>query len=89
MSAFLHDPEAVLDYTVDWTAWLAEGETIATATATVTDGITLDASTSDDTTTTAWISGGTSGNLERVTFHVITTDDRQDDRTITLRVTDR
>lgn len=95
MTTFMHDPQAVLPYAWDWTAWLAaEGsDTIAAATvAVVGDGLTL----ADDppvavTTTrvTAWLSGGTAGDDVDVRCHITTDGGREDERTITIKVRDR
>lgn len=55
------DPDEVLDYLLDWSARLADGETIATANWTVdsASGLTIDTSSLTDTTTTVWLSDGT------------------------------
>lgn len=84
---FIKDPNARLDYTIDWTAWLAgNGDTISGATVqnppsglTVTTPLTW-----TSTQTTVWISGGTAGSSYDVTIHITTTGGRQDDRTITI-----
>lgn len=84
MSAYVKDPEAVLDYSIDWSAWLA-GDTISTLTVTaITAGITVDSSSHTATTATAWISGGTVGSNYDIRFRVVTVAGRTDDRTITL-----
>ena len=58
----IKDPNAVLDYTVDFAAWLLpETDTIASATVTGS-GVTVDSSgVVDSTAVTMWISGGTAG----------------------------
>lgn len=81
---FTKDPNAVLDYTWDWSAWLEVGETIAAATVTVSTGMVCDSSTFDTTTVTAWISGGTAGSGYKATCRVTTSRGRIDDRTIYL-----
>ena len=43
LTTFLKDPEAVLDYTVDWGIWL-DTDTISTSNWTVPAGITKDSS---------------------------------------------
>lgn len=89
MSTFLHDPQAVLDYTFDWSTWLGDGETITATTVTGETGITVGVVTNDASTVTAWLSGGTAGTSYRVVCHVTTSDGRQDDRTLRLSVTER
>ena len=85
----IHDPQATLDYRWDWTAWL-DGDTITAATVTTPDAsLTITDVTRDDTTVSAWITGGTTGTTAHVRCHITTAGGRQDDRTINLRVRDR
>lgn len=86
--AFLKDPDAVLDYEFDWSEWLASGETISSTTVTVT-GVTLDSSPNDSTSVVAWVSGGTDGAVATVACRITTSAGRTDERTITLRITER
>lgn len=99
-SSFVHDPQAVLDYKWDWAAdtngsgssdWLASGETISSHAIAAVTGITKDSSALTDTNTsvTAWYSGGTALVDYDVTCHIVTSDGREDDRTITLKVRER
>lgn len=85
----VQDPQAVLDWTVDWTDWLVTGDTISTHSVTVQTGLTEDSSSDTDTAVTAWISGGTVGSSYTVVFHITTVDGRQDERTLTLTIRDR
>ena len=87
----LHDPDAVLDYAVDWTAWLSDGETITASTWTVPDGITetTPAPSFTDTAATIWLTGGTVGQSYSVTNHITTSQGRQDDRSLNIRVANR
>lgn len=89
MPDFSKDPDAVLDYTFDWSRWLAQSETITTSTVTVSAGITLNSSSNTTTTATAWVSGGTAGKPYTITDRIVTNQGRTDDRTITIRVTNR
>jgi len=84
----LKDPDATLDYKWDWAAWL-DGDTITDATVTATTGITVDSIAHDATTVTVWASGGTDGSTYDLVCHVTTTGGREDDRTLSLRVTER
>lgn len=88
-SSFIKDPAAVLDYEVDWSTWLADGETIATSTVTVEDGLDLDSDTNTDTVVTAWLSGGTVGENYTVTSQITTSQSRTDERSITIHVRER
>lgn len=84
----IKDPDAVLDYGLDWTAWL-DGDTISTSTWTVPEGITKDSDTKDTTTTTIWLSGGTDGSSYELTNHIVTAAGREDDRSITITMRER
>ena len=89
MSIYIKDPDAVLDYTVDWTSWLAAAETVSTSTWVVEAGITQNSASNDTTSGTIWLSGGTVGEEYRVTNRVATNQGRTDDRTILIRVKER
>ena len=48
--ALTKDPDAVLDYTFDWSAWLADGETILTHAAVIEAGdAVIDSTAQTDT----------------------------------------
>lgn len=84
-NSFRKDPDAVLDYTIDWAAWLS-GDTIATSTWAAETGITVNSSSHDTTTARVWLSGGKNRLVYKVTNHVTTTGGRADDRTLTITV---
>lgn len=88
VSTFYKDPEAVLDYTFDWSSWLAVSETISSAVTTVT-GATKDSASNSTTAVTVWVSGGTVGTPATVECKITTSAGRTDERTITLRVQER
>lgn len=83
------DPDAVLDYGFDWTAWLEAGETIATSTWTADEGITVGDSAIGTGTTKVWLSGGTDGTEYLVTNEITTSAGRTDDRSIRVIVRER
>lgn len=91
MTNYTHDPQSVLDYTIDWSDWLAASETISASTWTVPVGITQTTPAPSFTTTTAtiWITGGTLNLSYSVVNHITTSQGRQQDQTITLAVRDR
>lgn len=92
LQTFIHDPQAKLDYSVDWTAWLAPGDAIDTSVWAVTPlGPTLSANSVDvdGKIATIWFTGGTTGEKFVLTNHIITTDGREDDRSITIKLTQR
>lgn len=91
-----HDPDAKLDYAIDWTSWLQSGETITTATWTrgpvaVGDLTPMTHSTPSVVAGRAivWIEGGTTDSLYTFTVHVVTSAAREDDRTLRLFCTER
>ena len=86
--SFILDPDAVLDYEWDWSAWLGT-DTIASHTVTAATGLTVDSSTATSTAVTAWLSGGSVGASYAVTCHVVTAAGREDDRTVTITVQER
>lgn len=91
MSSFTHDPNAKLDYAVKWTTWLEAGETIATSTWIVPAGITQATPPPGEAAgvATIWLSGGTLGQVYRVTNRVTTSLGRTDDRSIQIYVQER
>ena len=86
--SFVKDPNAVLDYEWDWSAWLGT-DTIASHTVTAATGLTVDSTEATDTAVTVWLSGGTVGQTYSVTCHVVTAAGREDDRTVTVTVMER
>jgi hypothetical protein len=89
------DPNAKLDYRFDWGGpapgpWLSSGEVITAHTVvSAPAGLTVDSSDHDDTSVTAWLSGGTPGARYGVTCHIQTNQDRADDRTIYVTIKQR
>ena len=94
---FTKDPNAVLDYATDWagltngsglTNWLEEDETITAATVTAEAGLTVNSSgiAADGTKVVAWLSGGTVGEVYKVTYHITTSLGRQEDKTIIISI---
>lgn len=86
------DPNAELDYQLDWSGWLADGEAIASATWTVTGGLAVVAEFFTATTTTVWLSGGTLGETATLSCRIVTDSSpvqRVDDRTVQLTIAHR
>jgi hypothetical protein len=86
MSLFTKDPSDNLDYGFDWSGWLGPGETIASSTWDVPDGITAGVASYDNTTTTQWLSAGTSGIEYTCTNNIVTNLGRTGDRSFTILV---
>jgi hypothetical protein len=78
-----------LPWYFDWTDWLDDGESIIGSTITVSAGMVLDSSSHSATSATAWLSGGTAGQPYSVANRIETSAGKIDERTITIRVTNR
>jgi hypothetical protein len=86
---FFKDPDASLDYSMDWAGWLVDGDSISTAVWTVPDGLTEPSSPGQSVTgsrAVVWLSGGTAGETYLIPCRVVTTQGRMDERTLPLRV---
>jgi hypothetical protein len=86
---YVKDPDAVLDYIFDWMEWLSTSEVIVNSVMTVSPGLTLDSSNNTNTQATAWVSGGTPGIPYLLSNKITTNQGRIDERSITIRVTNR
>lgn len=93
MTLMLKDPDAVLDYAIDWGAEYLGGDLLAQSDWSVvpeeTGGVTLVGSDFDATTTTAKAAGGVAGRIYRLVNRVVLQSGRVDDRSIVLRVEKR
>lgn len=87
--SFLKDPQATLDYQVDWSGWLTGGDTISSATVTASTGLTVDRTDVATETVTAWVSGGSVGCRYTLVFHIVTAGGRTDERTLTILAVQR
>ena len=83
------DPYAVLDYTLDWTNWMPDSDTISSVSVTADAGITVDSTSNTDYILTAYISGGTVGNIYNVEYRIVTTNGLQDSRNFRIKVLER
>ena len=89
MTTFTKDPDAVLDYSIEWSKWLA-GDQIQTSTWTAGDPDLQAANETDTvTSTTVWLSGGTEGQSYTVTNHITRVGGRTDERSFTIQVENR
>lgn len=90
VSSIALDPDAVIDVAWDWTAWLADGETIISQTVTPSSAnVTVGSVTATSTVVTAWLSDGVDGSTVQLTCHIETSQGREDDRTLTAKVNER
>ena len=86
-----HDPDAFLDYHVDWSDWLPPGDTVAGVLHVVADGVDVALSSYTGPVTYAWVSlsAPVPGQKYNITHRVTTTQGRIDDRTQTLKCIER
>ena len=82
-------PVAKLDYSVDWSDWLADGETISEHDWTVPTGLTEVSASELGGVCTVWLSGGTVGTTYSVRNEITTSAGREDARTIKITVANR
>lgn len=83
------DPEANLDYGIDWTTWLA-GDTIASSLWEITEGgpATLSNGFFDGTRTKIWVSGGTLKSRLVITNKITTAGGRANQRSLLIPIGD-
>ena len=85
---FEKDPNAILDFTVDWTDWLGS-DTIVTGTWIIPSGITEVSRSNTTKISTVFVSGGASGQTYSLVNRINTSGGRTDDRTIFILVTEQ
>ncbi len=82
-------PSEVLDYDIDCTDWLTEGDNIQTVSATPDDSaLVVDAIVNNDPFIKLWISGGTDGESYKVTVGITTQDGRHKETEFIMQVRD-
>ena len=93
MTFLLKDPDAVLDYLIDWGAEYLGDDLLAESDWTVAPdeagGVTIAGSDFDATTSTVKAGGGLPGRIYRLINEVVTASGRVDSRSIVLRVEKR
>jgi len=83
------DPNSVLDFLVDWFAWLQVSEVITDHIVTITGSVVEDSSDHDNSTVTVWLSGGEVGEFTLVTVRVTTNQGRTEDKSFRLVIKER
>ena len=93
MTLLLKDPDAVLDYAVDWAADYLDGDTLNASTWSVSPdepgGVAVVASSFEPGLAVVQAGGGLAGRVYRLTNHVVLVSGREDKRSILLRVEKR
>lgn len=85
MRTYIKDPDANLDYSIDWSLFL-DNDTISTSVWTVPPGISQTAVASSITTTTIWLSGGMLNNTYLLSNRITTVGGRIDDRSFEIKI---
>ncbi len=90
---FLKDPDAMLDYGVDWTAALS-GQAVVTASSWQVSpadpgGVVIGPSSFTASAATVRVSGGRPGHVYRLTNRVTLSDGQVDERSLAIRVDER
>ncbi len=84
-----HDANAKLDYSIDWSSWLPEGDTIDEVTWSADAGLTLSSQSLAEGVATVWVevaAGVPVGSVLRATCRATTTQGRKDDRSLIFTV---
>ena len=91
MQFYVKDPGAVLDYSINWAAgYLQSGETLASSVWTVFPGdMTQNSAGSAAGVASITVSGGAPGQIYQLTNRITTSQERTDERSITVRVEHR
>lgn len=93
----IKDPDAKLDYGIDWSDWLADGETISSSAWTVPSGLAEATGLPEGVPVKGisgsrafiWLQGGTAGTTYTVTNRITTSAGRIDDRSLFVAVKQR
>lgn len=78
------DPNAILDYTLDWRKLLVVGDVLLHANFTPDPGLSVLSQNNTDTLATVWLLNGLVGQTYNVNCHITTAGGRQDDRTFQI-----
>ncbi len=87
MSDYVKDPDALLDYQIDWGPWLAgSNDFIVSANASAQAGIEIASSSMTSTLHTFFVSGGTVGVEYVITSRIWTNGGRINDQSIVIAI---
>lgn len=97
MLSIVKDPDAELDYGFDWSRWLEDGESITASTLSITPSgatddlevMTSPAPVNTGQVVTVWVEGGSPGTDYYLTNSIVTSEGRQDDRSIRIPIKER
>jgi len=83
------DPAADKDYSINWNAFLKEGESVTQSTWTAPAALTLTGESIANGICSVWIAGGVTGVTYNIVNKITTNRGLVDERTIQLRVKDQ
>lgn len=87
LATFIKQPADVLDYDIDYSDWLTEGDNVASvATAVSDDGLTISQTAVIDPIAKIWVTGGTAGETYKVTVTATTAEGRTKQDEFKIRV---
>lgn len=93
MSFYLKDPHSRADYAIDWSAYLAPGQSIALSAWTVEPaepgGVAIDGASFTAAASAATLVGGVPGHVYSVANRVTLSDGRSDERSLAIRAEQR
>jgi len=96
IATYIKDPQARLDYSITWSAWLATGDTVSSVAWAIESGdgaLTIGsgsyAPSVAGAVSTVWLEGGTVDTDYTVRARVTTAAGRIDDRTMLVRIRSR
>lgn len=85
---YTKDPNATLDYSLEWAEWLGE-DTLTGAEWIAPEDLTVESSNFTNTLATVWLSGGTLQEKYTVTCRITTAGGRVDDRSISIQIKEK
>jgi hypothetical protein len=89
-ASIVKDPDAVLDYALDWTDWLGATDILIDAAWDITNGAAVESSLiHNNKVAVVWISGGDVGTQCALRCRITTVGGRIDDRTVFLKIKER
>lgn len=91
MTTFEKDPQAKLDYSIDWTSFLETSENIASSQWFNPAGITVETTGHTNKVATIWLSGGALGQSYELVNRITTNNSpaRIDERTIIVSIVNK
>lgn len=83
---FEKSPTSTLDYTLDWSQYLQDGQTITASSWSADSGVTVENDIKTSNSTTVFVSGGSTGDQYFVSNTITTNDDLVVTRSFILKI---